>query len=112
MTDLTTLGQRIRHYRTSGGLTLDQLGATVGIAGSQLSLMENGRREPRLSQLGEIAAALGQPVSVLLDDAPPTERAGLEIELERMQRTPVYASLGLPSIRPSKGMGDDTLAAL
>ena len=112
MKDLATLGQRIRHFRTEAGLTLDQLGERVGIAGSQLSLMENGRREPRLSQLGEIASALGHPVSELLDDAPPTARAGLEIELERMQRNPVYASLGLPSIRPSKGMSDDTLTAL
>jgi XRE family transcriptional regulator, fatty acid utilization regulator len=112
MKDLATLGQRIRHFRSEAGLTLDQLGARVGIAGSQLSLMENGRREPRLSLLGEIAAALGVPVSALLDDAPPTERARLEIDLDRMQRSPVYASLGLPSIRAGKGMADETLEAL
>ena len=47
--DLATLGQRMRHFRTEAGLTLDQLGADVGVAASQLSLMENGRREPRLS---------------------------------------------------------------
>ena len=27
--DLATLGQRMRHFRTSAGLTLDQLGAEV-----------------------------------------------------------------------------------
>jgi len=59
MTDLATLGQRIRHYRSAAGLTLDQLGVQVGIAGSQLSLMENGRREPRLSLLQSISASLG-----------------------------------------------------
>ena len=112
MKDLATLGQRIRHFRTEAGLTLDQLGAAAGIAGSQLSLMENGRREPRLSLLGEIASALGVQVSTLLDDAPPTERAGLEIELDRMQRNPVYASLGLPSIRAGRSMADETLEAL
>jgi len=112
MKDLATLGQRIRHFRTEAGLTLDQLGTVVGIAGSQLSLMENGKREPRLSQLGEIAAAVGVPVSALLDDEPPTARAGLEIALERMQRNPVYASLGLPGIRPTKSMSDETLTAL
>ena len=110
--DLATLGQRIRHFRTAAGLTLDQLGAEVGIAASQLSLMENGRREPRLSLLGGIAEALGVPVATLLDPTPPTERAALEIELDRAQASPVYAGLGLPSLRAGRSMGDDTLRAI
>ncbi len=93
-------------------MTLDQLGDKVGIAGSQLSLMENGRREPRLSLLGAIATATGIQLADLLDDAPPSKRAALEIELDRAQRSSVYASLGLPSIRPSKGTADETLEAL
>ena len=112
MNDLATLGQRIRHYRTAAGLTLDQLGATVGVAASQLSLMENGRREPRLSLLGSIAEAVGVPVAALLDPTPPTERAALEIELERAQASPVYAELGLPSLRAGRSMADDTLRAI
>lgn len=112
MTDLVTLGQRIRHFRTAGGLTLDQLGADVGIAGSQLSLMENGKREPRLALLTSIATTLGIGVSDLLSDAAPSPRAALEIELDRMQRSPVYAGLGLPSIRPSRSTSDETLEAL
>lgn len=112
MQDLVTLGQRIRHFRTLRGLTLEQLGTEVGIAGSQLSLMENGRREPRLSLLSAIAVTLQVQLADLLDDAPPNERAGLEIELERMQRSPIYASLGLPSIRPARTLGDDALRAL
>lgn len=110
--DLATLGQRMRHFRTSAGLTLDQLGAAVGVAPSQLSLMENGKREPRLSLLGSVADHLGIPVAQLLEPTAPTERAGLEIELERAQSSPVYAELGLPVIRASKGMPDDTLRAL
>jgi transcriptional regulator with XRE-family HTH domain/predicted transcriptional regulator len=112
MSDLATLGQRIRHFRTSRGLTLDQLGAEVGMAGSQLSLMENGRREPRLSLLSLIATSLGVELTELLDETAPNERARLEIELDRMQRSPIYDSLGLPTIRASKGMTDDTLEAL
>src|SRR5690606_14220733 len=42
----------------------------------------------------------------------PSRRAALEIELDRAQRSPVYAALGLPSIRPTKGMSDDVLDAL
>src|SRR6187402_1302374 len=112
MNDLATLGQRMRHFRTEAGLTLEQLGADVGVAASQLSLMENGKREPRLSLLGTIAGRLGIPVSDLLEPTAPSERAGLEIELDRSQSSPVYAELGLPVIRAGKGLPDDTLRAL
>ncbi|WP_403020264.1 helix-turn-helix domain-containing protein [Salinibacterium sp. GXW1014] len=112
MTDLATLGQRIRHFRTRAGLTLDQLGAEVGIAGSQLSLMENGRREPRLSLLQSIADSLNLEVSELLNSEPPTKRAALEIELERMQQGALYQGLGLPGIRVTRSMTDETLEAL
>jgi transcriptional regulator with XRE-family HTH domain/predicted transcriptional regulator len=110
--DLVTLGQRMRHFRTEAGLTLEQLGADVGVAGSQLSLMENGRREPRLSLLGAIASRLGIQIADLLDDSAPTERAALEIELERAQSSHFYAQLGLPAVRAGKGMSDETLRAL
>ncbi len=112
MTDLVTLGQRIRHFRTTAGFTLDRLGEATGIAGSQLSLMENGKREPRLSLLHSISDVLGIPVSELLDDRAPTHRAGLEIELQRMQQGAVYRRLGLPAVRPSRTMADDALEAL
>ena len=36
----------------------------------------------------------------------------MEIELERMQRSAVYGGLGLPAIRPSRTMSDETLEAL
>jgi len=85
MKDLATLGQRIRHFRTQAGLTLDQLGSEVGIAASQLSLMENGRREPRLSSLAAIAERLGVPVADLLEESAPSERAALEIDFDRIQ---------------------------
>lgn len=112
MTDLVTLGQRLRHFRTSAGLTLDQLGSEVGVAGSQLSLMENGKREPRLSLLQSIASALSLDVSQLLDPSPPSERAALEIELDRMQRSALYGGLGLPVVKPSRTLPDDTLMSL
>jgi transcriptional regulator with XRE-family HTH domain/predicted transcriptional regulator len=112
MQDLVVLGQRIRHFRTGRGLTLEQLGSAVGIAGSQLSLMENGRREPRLSLLTSIAHTLGVQLADLLEASAPNERAGLEIELTSMQRSPVYASLGLPVLRPARSMPDDALRVL
>lgn len=112
MQDLVTLGQRIRHARTAAGLTLDQVADRVGAAPSQLSLIENGRREPRLSLLTALAAEFGVDVPHLLEATPPSRRAALEIELDRAQRGPTYSALGLPQIRPSKTMGDDVLEAI
>jgi transcriptional regulator with XRE-family HTH domain len=110
--DLMTLGSRIRHHRTQRGLTLDQLGAMVGQAGSQLSLIENGRREPKLSTLKEIAAALGVDITDLLSGEAPNSRAALEIELARAQKNPLYATLGLPPVKVTKGMPTEALEAI
>ena len=100
--DLLTLGRRIRHYRTERGLTLDGLSEATGAAPSQLSLVENGKREPRISLLTTIAGALGVTLADLLSDSPPSRRAALEIELEHAQRGPLFSSLGLPVVRPSQ----------
>ena len=92
--DPATLGHRIRHYRGERGLTLDQLGDEVGPRGSQLSLIENGKREPKLSTLDALAAALEVDPADLLSREAPSRRAALEPELGRAQSSPLYASLG------------------
>ena len=86
--ELSTLGHRIRHQRVSNGFTLDELGERVGVAGSQLSLIENGKREPKLSLLQAIAEATGVEVADLLSNEPPNKRAALEIELEKASVVP------------------------
>jgi transcriptional regulator with XRE-family HTH domain len=110
--DLSTLGHRIRHFRTERALTLDELGERVALAGSQLSLIENGKREPKLSTLQSIAAALGVELTDLLAAEPPNPRAALEIELRQAQQRPLYTELGLPAVKPNKGMTDEALEAL
>ncbi|MGO4595356.1 helix-turn-helix domain-containing protein [Leifsonia sp. 2TAF2] len=110
--DVATLGHRIRHFRTRRGMTLDALGAAAGVAASQLSLIENGKREPRISLLSALASALGVQPADLLSTEPPDERAALEIELARAQRGSLYASLGLPAVKPTKGTPTETLSAL
>ena len=81
--DLAMFGQRLRHARRAKGLTLAELGEKVGRTPSVLSLIENGKREPRLSLVEQLAAALGVPVTELLKKQPPSRRARLEIQLEQ-----------------------------
>jgi XRE family transcriptional regulator, fatty acid utilization regulator len=97
--DLAMFGQRLRHARRARGLTLADLGARVGRTPSVLSLIENGRREPRLSLVEQLATALDLPVTELLSKQPPSRRAQLEIALEHAQRDPSYRGLGLPELR-------------
>lgn len=110
--ELATLGHRIRHHRLEMGLTLDELGAKVGVAGSQLSLIENGKREPKLSLLQAIAQATETAVTDLISGEPPNRRAALEIELEKAQTSAVFRQLGIPPVRVSKSMSDETIEAV
>jgi predicted transcriptional regulator/DNA-binding XRE family transcriptional regulator len=80
-------------------MTLAELGEQVGRTPSVLSLIENGRREPRLTLVEQLAAALSVPVSELLKKQPPSRRAQLEIALDQAQKDPSYRALGLPSLR-------------
>ncbi|NKE10832.1 helix-turn-helix domain-containing protein, partial [Kocuria subflava] len=64
--DGVVLGRRLRHLRTQRSLTLDALADRVGATASHLSLVENGRREPKLSLLSDLASALGVSMDALL----------------------------------------------
>lgn len=110
--DRLVLGKRLRFYRTRAKLTLDQLGERVGVVASQLSLIENGRREPRLSLLQALGRELDVDPAELLKHEAPDQRSALEIELERAQSAPAYARLGLPHVRTPRTLGDDTLEVL
>jgi XRE family transcriptional regulator, fatty acid utilization regulator len=107
--DLAFFGQRLRHVRRARGLTLAELGARVGRAPSVLSLLENGRREPKLSLIDALAGALSVPTAELLRGEPPSRRAQLEIALAEAQRDPACADLGLPRLRAGARVPNDVL---
>src|SRR5947209_2179049 len=100
--DSLVFGKRLRHLRRSRDLTLDQLGELVGKQASFLSLVENGKREARLSLIEDLAHALEVSSGELLATEPPTRRARLEVELERAQQDPLYRELNLPLLRASR----------
>ena len=110
--DLTTFGQRLRHLRRARGYTLAELGTRVGRAPSALSLLENGRREPKLSLIESLATALSVPAEELLRHQPPSRRAQLEIAVEEAQRDPLYADLGLPHLKVGARVPNDVLEHL
>jgi len=110
--ELAMVGRRIRHFRGARGLTLEQVGAQVGAAPSLLSLVENGRREPKLSLLQALAGVLGVELSELLTAQAPDARSALELELAAAQASALYASTGLPVVRPTRGTPTPVLEAL
>lgn len=110
--DALTLGRRIRHLRTQQGMTLEELATAIDRAPSQVSLIENGKREPKFGQLQQIARALGASLDDLFSPEAPTRRAELEIALERANRGPLFATLGISPVRVGKGLPTDALEAI
>jgi len=108
--DPLILGRRLRHYRKLADLTLDDLGEKVAKPGPYLSLLENGKKEPRLQLILDLATALGIAIDDLIDPTPPSHRDRLEISLLRSQDTSLFESLDLPTIKPSAKLDNEILA--
>ena len=107
--DPLVLGKRLRFYRASQGLTLRELGAKVGHQAPYLSMIETGKREPRLSLVNDLAAALEIEPADLLESEPPDRRSMLELAVQRAQEEPLYTGLGLPVLKPSRKVPDAAL---
>jgi transcriptional regulator with XRE-family HTH domain len=59
---------RLREVREDAGLSQEALGFRAGLHRTEISLLERGDREPRLSTLIRLAAALDVGVSAIADD--------------------------------------------
>lgn len=110
--DPLTIGRRIRQLRTSQNMTLDELATAVGRVPSQLSMIENGQREARLTLLQAIARALGSSIEALLESQPLDERSTLEISLQRAMRGETFQALGIEPFRIGKGVPTPALQAM
>lgn len=110
--DSLTIGRRIRQLRTARGMTLDELASAVDRVPSQLSMIENGRREPKLTLLRSIARALDSTLDALLESEPLDERASMEIALERAMKGQTFQALGIAPFRIGKTVPDDALKAM
>lgn len=60
------MGEKIRAYRRSAGLTQRELAAALGLNPSAVALWETGRAEPTVHNLRRLADILGcQPADLL-----------------------------------------------
>ena len=67
MPETSAMAKRVRAYRESLGETQFELSGEIGISIEELSLIERGEANPRLSTMQKIAAHMGITVSALLD---------------------------------------------
>lgn len=110
--DALTIGRRIRQLRTQRQMTLEELATAVERAPSQLSMIETGKREPKLTLLKSIAQVLGVTVDRLLEGEPLDERSSVELSLERAMRGQTFQALGIEPFRIGKTVPTETLKAM
>ena len=83
MAELAGFGPHLAAVRLRRGLSQGELAGSCGLAQSQVSLLEAGRRPPTLTQLLGLARALDVPLQQLLGGTPGpgTDLASLAVEL-------------------------------
>jgi len=66
---LTVVGENIKYYRTTLGMTQEELAERAGINRSYLAGLERGRRNTTLKTVEALAKALGVSTSELVSSA-------------------------------------------
>jgi len=65
--EVERIAERIRRYRTSENLTLQELGDRAGVSASTIHKIENGQTVPTISVLLKVAIGLRRPAAELFD---------------------------------------------
>ncbi len=65
---LKKIGANIRNARTAGNIKLETLAKKVNLSKSEISRIENGKREAKLAILKKIATEIGVTPSSLLEE--------------------------------------------
>lgn len=105
------LGRRLNALRKRRKLTLQQVSDAVGVGLSQLSGIENGKREAKISTIQKLAELYEVTVDELLTAAP-GHRVQLEVELDAHMKSPLAQSRGIPPIRVGPRTPNDVLEAM
>ena len=61
-------GENLRAHRERAGLSQERLSARARLHRTEISLIERGQRDPRLSTVVRLADALDVPTASLLDE--------------------------------------------
>jgi transcriptional regulator with XRE-family HTH domain len=67
--DLARFAQNVRAARERAGLTQEQVADASGIHSTEVSRIERGLRDPRISTVLRLARAMGVPASELVDSS-------------------------------------------
>ena len=67
------MGERIAELRHKCGLSQAELAKPLGLSASTIAMYEQGKREPSVSILIALAAALGVTIDYLLTGQPPQQ---------------------------------------
>lgn len=118
-------GRLLRGYRLRAGRTQEELAERSGISAHTISVLESGRRRPRLSTLAALAtgldlsaddragltgAANAAPTIPPTDPVPAaatqtTDALGTRVLAARLEDAEPLLTLGQPSARPLRGIG-------
>lgn len=79
--DLCAIGARIRAARERAGLTQEDLAAELDMSPTHISVLERGRKAPKLETLVNIANTLHVSTDMLLQDVVTYATDGLASEL-------------------------------
>lgn len=112
--DKPAIGERLMELRKKRRLTMRDLAAASGASTSLISQVENGKTNPTVAKLQDLATALGVPVNYFFDphDGPPpaAEREASEpdpVPREQNGRPPVHSGVPLDVTRAYDRPGID-----
>lgn len=110
--DVFTIAQRIRQLRKDRGYSVTQFAELLGRAPSQVSVIENGKRDLKVAELARIAEILDVTPNDLMHAKPLTGRAALEVDFARAQHSKLYQSLDLPDLPVRKSLSDAAMRTI
>lgn len=70
MPETDTLAKKIKEYRNAQSLNQFEMACEAGLSIEEISLIERGKTDPKLSTLQKLAAYMGVTVSSLLETEP------------------------------------------
>ena len=82
------VGQRVRAYRLSRGMSQSALGEKIGVTFQQIQKYENGVNRIGSGRLQKIAAILGVPISALFNEDAKASAAGADQVLTQILSKP------------------------